>query len=162
MQALQNIGFNIRGVVCDDHSTNVSTYRKLLAEYSDSLVELYIRLNERKIHLFFDTVHLIRNIRNNLLTRKRFLFPSFYFNDLYDNVHVAGGEISWHLFHKIYEEDRQLQANLKTAPKRTAIVLYPGNLRQSVPVALAISIHQRLLRSRIIFLREMMLQHFSH
>ena len=125
MQALQNIGFNIRGVVCDDHSTNVSTYKELLAEYSDSPVELYIILNEKKIYLFFDTVHLIENIRNNPFTRKRFLFRSFYFNDLYDNVHVAGGEISWHLFHKVYEEDQQLQANLKAAPKLAANVLHP-------------------------------------
>ena len=132
MQALPNIGFNIRGVVCDNHFTNVSTYKKLLSEYGDFPVELYIRLNEKKIYLFFDTVHSIKNIRNNLLTRKRFIFPSFNFNDLYDNVHVACGEISRHLFHKIYEENLQLQANLKAAPKLTASVL------------------------------QMMLQHFSH
>ena len=90
-------------LVYDDHSTNVSAHKKLLAEYCNSLVELYIRLNEKKIYLFFDTAHLIKNIRNNLLTRKRFLFPWFNFNDLYDNVRVAGGEISWHLFHKIVQ-----------------------------------------------------------
>ena len=60
---------NIRGVVYVDHSTNVSAYKKLHAEYSDSPVELYIRLNEKK-KLFFNKVHLIKSIRNDLLTRK--------------------------------------------------------------------------------------------
>ena len=59
----------------------------------------------------------------------------FYFNDLYDCVHVAGGEISWHLFHKVYKEDQQLQTNLKTAPKLTASVLHLGNCKHSIPVA---------------------------
>ena len=53
-------------------------------------------------------------------------------------MHVAGGEISWHLFHKVYEEDQQLQANLKAAPKLTASVLHLGNCKQSVPVDLEI------------------------
>ena len=30
-----------------------------------------------KIYMFFDSVHLIKNIRKNLLNRKRFLFPAF-------------------------------------------------------------------------------------
>ena len=129
MQAIQNIGFNVRGELFATiiPPINVSTYKKLLAEYSDSPVELYIRLNEKEMYLFFDTVHLIKNIRNTLLTRKRFLFHSFYFNDLYDNVHVAGGEKSWRLIHKVYEEDQQLLANLKAALKLTASVLHSGN-----------------------------------
>ena len=53
-------------------------------------------------------------------------------------MHVAGEEISWHLLHKVYEEDQQLQVNLKASPKMTASVLHPGNCKQSVPVALAI------------------------
>ena len=99
---------------------------------------VYIRLNERKIYFFSDTVHLIKNITNNLLTRKRFLFLSFYFNNFFDNVHIADEEISWHSFHKVYEEDQQFQANLKAAPKLTASVLHLGNCNQSAPVALAI------------------------
>ena len=39
-------------------------------------------------------------------------------------MHVSGGEISWHLFYKVYE-DQQVQANLKAAPKVTACVLHP-------------------------------------
>lgn len=138
LQQLHSNGFQVRGVVCDDHSSNVSAYKKLLAKYSDSPDSLYIKLNERKIYLFFDTVHLMKNIRNNLLSRKRFLFPPFQFNELYDAILVAGGEISWNLFHKVYEKDKRLQANLKAAPKLNASVLHPGNCKQSVPVALAV------------------------
>ena len=46
----------------------------------------------KKVYLFFDTVQLIKNMRNNLLNRKRFLFPEFYFDDFYDDVKVTGGD----------------------------------------------------------------------
>ena len=64
-------------------STSVSAHKKHLAEYSDSSVELYISWMKRKY-----ICSLIR------LTRKRFLFPSLNFDDIYDNVHVAGGELA--------------------------------------------------------------------
>jgi hypothetical protein len=128
----------VRGVVCDDHSTNVSAYKKLLDVFASGPNELFITLNDKKIYLFFDTVHLAKNIRNNLLNRKRFLFPEFSFGDLHDDVKLIGGEVSWHLLHKVYEKDMRLQANLRGAPKISASVLHPGNCKQSVPVALAI------------------------
>ena len=52
-------------------------------------------------------------------------------------MHISCGEISWQLFHKVYEEDQQLQANLKAAPKPTTNVQHPGNCMESVPVTLA-------------------------
>ena len=68
----------------------VSTYMKLLAHYGQN--DLFINFKESKIYLFFDTVHLIKNIRNNLLNDKRFL--PFIFQGLYADVKVTGGEIS--------------------------------------------------------------------
>ena len=138
LKILQENSFNVRGVVCDDHSTNVSAYKILLAEHGQTPDDLFITLNGKKIYLFFDTVHLIKNVRNNLLNRKRFLFPNFHFRGLYDDVVVTGGEISWRLLHEVYEKDEQLEANMKAAPKLTAKVLHPGNCKQNVPVALAI------------------------
>ena len=131
-------GFSVRGVVCDDHSTNVLAYKQLLNEFGQSPDDLFIILNGEKIYLFFDTVHLIKNVRNNLLNRKRFLFPEFHFDGFGDDVNVNGGEISWRLFHEIHEKDAKLQAHLKAAQKLTSTVLHPGNCKQNVPVALAI------------------------
>ena len=138
LEMLFENGFNVRGIACDNHPSNVSAYKKLFSSHGNSEDNLFITLNGKKIYLFFDTVHLMKNIRNNLLNRKRFLFPQFSFHGLYDSVNVSGGEISWRMLHEVYEKDQNLQANLKTAPKLNASVLHPGNCKQSVPVALAI------------------------
>jgi hypothetical protein len=138
LKDLQESGFNVRGVVSDDHPTNVLAYKTLLQEFGQSPDDLFITLNDQKIYLFYDTVHLIKNVRNNLLNRKRFLFPEFHFDGFYDEVHVTGGEISWGLLHQVHEEDAKLDAHLKAAPKLRSKVLHPGNCKQNVPVALAI------------------------
>ena len=39
----------------------------------------------------FDAVHLIKNIRNNLLHNKRFIFPAFHFDKFRDEVNVTAG-----------------------------------------------------------------------
>ena len=80
----------------------------------------------------------MKNIRNNLLNNKRFLFPVFSFSGFYDQINCYGGEISWKLFHDVYEKDEKLQSNLRKAPKISAKVIHPGNNKQSVPLALAI------------------------
>ena len=48
----------------------------------------------RKTYLFFDIIHLIKNVRNNFLNRK-FLFPEFSYNLFRDEIHVPAGFISW-------------------------------------------------------------------
>ena len=138
LKMLHESGFNVRGVVCDDHSTNVNAYTQLLQEYGESTDDLFITLDGKKIYLFFDTVHLMKNVRNNLLSRKRFLFPEFNFTKFYDPIHVKGGSISWGLLHKVHDKDADLSAHLRAAPKLTSKVLHPGNCKQSVPVALAV------------------------
>ena len=135
---LREKGFNVRGIVCDDHASNVSAYKKLIDIYGIDEEDLAIEYNSRKIYLFFDAVHLMKNIRNNLLNRKRFLFPLFLFENLSDLVKVPGGDISWQLFHQVFEQDSNLEANIQAAPKWSAEALYLGNCKQSVPVALAI------------------------
>ena len=138
IKSLHTSGFNVRGVVCDDHPTNVLAYKRLLMDHGQSPDDLFFTLNGKKIYLFFDTVHLIKNVRNNLLGRKRFLFPEFHFDGFEDNIDVPGGEISWKLLHDVHEKDAELGAHFKAAPKITSQVLHPGNCKQSVPPALAI------------------------
>ena len=92
----------------------------MLIENGKSEDDLFITLNDQKIYLFFDIVHLIKNVRNNLLNKKRFLFPDFIYNGFYDPVSVKGGEISWGLLHRVHEEDAKLAAHLKAAPKITS------------------------------------------
>lgn len=135
---LQERRFRIRGTVCDNHSTNALAYKILLKDHEKSPDDLFIMLNNDKIYLFFDSVHLMKNVRNNLINHKRFIFPPFYFGGLRDKISVTGGELSWKLLHDVYEKDLLLEANLKAAPKLTTSVLHPGSCKQSVPVALAV------------------------
>ena len=116
IHVLHENGFNVRGVVSDDHATNVCAYKKLLTDNGQDADDLCLVLNERKIYLFFDTVHLVKNVRNNLLNRKRFLFPSFRFTGFYDDITVPGGDISWRLLHQVREKDEKIGGNLKAAP----------------------------------------------
>ena len=138
IKQLQEIGFNVRGVVCDNHPSNVSAFREMLLDYGKEDDEIRVWINGQPIYLFYDPVHIIKNVRNNLLERKRFIFPPFVCTDLKDDVKVAYGEISWSLLHGVHDKDSECQANLRAAPKLSKSVLHPGNCKQSVPTALAI------------------------
>ena len=56
---------------------------------------------QNKICLCYDSVHLLKNIRNNLLNGKRFIFSEFTFNGKTFSVHVPAGEISWGLLNAL-------------------------------------------------------------
>ena len=116
LDTLKSCGFNVRGIVCDNHSSNVSTYKMLLEGCNQDPYSLFMLYESQKIYLFFDTVHLIKSIRNNLLNYRRFLFPSFSFNDFKDPINFQGGELSWKTFHEVSEKDALLEAHLKKAP----------------------------------------------
>ena len=88
--------------------------------------------------MLHDAVHLIKNVKNNLLNYKHFIFPNFEYDGFEDPVSFKGGQISWKLFHNVFEKDSLLEANLRKAPKITYKVFHPGNCKQNVPVALAI------------------------
>ena len=95
----------------------------------------------QKDYVCFDTVHLIKSIRNDLLSNKCFIFPAFTFEKLNDLINVESGEISWKLLHDTYEKDCTLQANLRKALRLDLKVLLSGNNKQNVPLALA-TIHE--------------------
>ena len=138
IESLQKIGFNIRAVVSDNHASNVAAFRDLSEKFSYEENKSKIFVSSQAIYMFYDTVHIVKNLRNNLLCRKRFLFPPFSCSDLCEPITVAGGEVSWSLLHRVHEEDEKCQANLRAAPHLSSKVLHPSNVKQSVSVALAI------------------------
>ena len=83
IKTLSNAGFYVRAVATDNHCANVNVFSPLKEEYnSDS--PLYIEHpsnHNKKTYLFFDNIHLVKNIRNNLLMGKKFVFPPFGFED---------------------------------------------------------------------------------
>ena len=84
-------------------------------------------------------IHLVKNIRNNLLNCKKFVLPAFSFS-LNDQLLASSenGYISWRDFHDLYKENTKQKAFLRMAPKITGSAFYPGNNKQKVALALAI------------------------
>ena len=120
----------------DNHTDNFSAFTKLILQFGENNESLFINFQLQKIYLFYDTVHLIKNVRNNFISKKRLVFPQFSFFEFDDDVIVNPGEISWKLLHDVHEKDRKLDANLRKAPKLTNKVLYPGKYKQNVQLAL--------------------------
>ena len=88
------------------------------------------------MYLFYGAVHFVKNIWNNLSNHKRFIFPSFKFDDFKDPTNVSGGEIKRKFFHDVHEKDALLKANLRRARKLTTKVRHLGNCKQNVLAAL--------------------------
>ena len=133
-------GFQVRGIVSDNCAANVSSFNILLQEYTHKDARFKVHLpSSCKTYLFYDNVHLAKNIRNNLLNSQKFVFSAFCFS--IKNIVVASsqaGYISWRDFQDVHEEDAKLKANLHKAPKFTYEVLHPGHNKQNVNLALAI------------------------
>ena len=130
----------MRAVIADNHSTNVNAFSHLLNLYGDPDTPNIIThpSQSSRIYLFYDSVHLLKNIRNNLLNARRFIFPPFKFEEFFDPINVPGGEITWKLFHDVFEADMSLPGQLKKAPKLSNETLHPGNNKQNVTLALNI------------------------
>ena len=84
LEILSNCGFRVRAIVCDNHPSNVSSFKKLLDHVNQNPDELNMLHKSRKVYLCYDAVHLIKNVRNNLLKSKRFIFPPFEFSGFKD------------------------------------------------------------------------------
>ena len=95
----------------------MSAFQSLLKSYGskDSPDTIVHPSGEVKIYLFYDSVHLLKNIRNNLLNARLFNFPSFSFHGFEDDIDVPGGRITWKLLHDVYDRDQQLAAYLRKA-----------------------------------------------
>lgn len=137
---LADSGFSVRGIVSDNHSSNVNAFTSLKTRFNSD-TKLYFEHPDnhgKRTYMFFDTVHLMKNVRNNLLNGKKFVFPEFSYNKFTLPLICPSGYISWTDLHGIYDKDKGLKGNLRKAPKLSYQVLHPGNNKQSVPLALSI------------------------
>ena len=78
-ETLAEAGFNVRGLVCDNHSANVRAFKLLSEKFSSDPNSLFIQhpKNKTKTYMFFDNVHLMKNIKNNLLNVKKLFSMNF-------------------------------------------------------------------------------------
>ena len=82
IKRLVDINFHVLGIVTDNHSTSVRAFSNILNKYGNSNFSLLHRNNHSKrTYLYFDTVHFMKDIRNNLLNSKKLVFPAFEFSD---------------------------------------------------------------------------------
>ena len=139
IELILKAGFNIRAVVADNHSSNVNAFKILLSKFEGD-GKLFITLPEspQKIYFFFDTVHLLKNIRNSFVNRNKFVFPSFEFNISGHHLSSQPGILVWADIHKIFDKDKILDATLRKAPKLTFKALHPGDNKQNVNLAIAV------------------------
>ena len=93
---------------------------------------------EEHTYLFYDNVHLLKNIRNNLLNVKKYVFPTFESKIGEETFSCPAGYISWSDLHRVYDKDKELQGNLRMARKLSYKALHPGNNKQDVGLALSI------------------------
>jgi hypothetical protein len=66
--ALKTSGFNVRGLVCDNHSTNVKAFSTLVSQFKSESKHFIMHSNapaeeKSKIYLMFDNVHGLQVIQ---------------------------------------------------------------------------------------------------
>ena len=88
----------------DNHSAKVLAYKLLLKESGHLDGHLFIQHNYQKIYWLRDSVHLIKNVRNNLLNYKRFIFSAFEYDVIKDTIFFKGGQTSWKLYHHVLKK----------------------------------------------------------
>ena len=137
---LSKYGFKVSALVADNHSSNVKAFSNLLSSFNGDQIFIHHPAygNQLNTYLFYDMVHIIKNIRNNLVNSKKFIFPAFNFDQLRDKIFVPSGYVQWSLFHRLHEEETKLDPRLRKAHKINPTVLHPGQNKQDVSRALAI------------------------
>ena len=67
LKVLTDYGFKVHMIIRNNHICNTSAYHKILNQFNTPYNNLYFMYESQKIYLCFDTVHMIKGIRNNLL-----------------------------------------------------------------------------------------------
>ena len=91
---LKEIGLYVWGIVTNNYSANVNAFSTLIKIFNSEW-NYYIKHLQNSL-LFYDTVHLMKSIRNNLVNRKKFAFPEFVYDDnLQVKIICQEGFIRW-------------------------------------------------------------------
>ena len=135
LHSLAQTGFTVRGIVTDNQNSNVNAFKSLKQKFGkgDQLFIQHPSNPHKNIYLFFDTPHLIKNVRNNLLNSRRFVFSQFDYKKDGIEIHCPAGYLAWYDLHQIFEHDVKLPSYLKKAHKLSYSVLLPGKIKTECP-----------------------------
>ena len=89
--------FRVKFIISDKHTTNVKVYN-IITNFKTRIIRLLPYLSHQNIYLLFDTCHLIKNIRNNLLSKDFFDIPAFEFTSVNFNISFPADLFSGHIF----------------------------------------------------------------
>ncbi|XP_066581949.1 uncharacterized protein [Prorops nasuta] len=103
-KSIINCGLNIVGFLCDQANTNIAAINKLktktiLLHMTDGKYDGNIMIEGKKIIPFYDPPHLIKSVRNNLLTKH--LELNYKMKDSSNTREIA----KWDIIHLAYNID---------------------------------------------------------
>ena len=121
---LTSAEFCVRGIFTDNHASNVHAFSSVTAIFNSDSHQYINHPGNFGKKTYYDAVHIMKNIRNNLLNGK-FVFTDFIYTDgLNIDINFPAGFIQWK---DLYDKDKGkgLSANLNEAPKLSYQVLHP-------------------------------------
>ena len=97
-------GFKVRALVVDNDSSNVNALPNILSSYNGEQIFIHHPGcgNQLKIYIFYNRVHTIKNVRDNICNSKKFIFPAFTFHRQIDKILVPTGYKQWSYFHRLH------------------------------------------------------------
>ena len=122
------------GIISDNHSSNVAAFKILLNKLPcDAKQFIVFACTNYKTNIFFDSVHLVKIIRHNLLSAENFVFPGFDFEVGGKKTCTEVGYKCWHDIHKIYDKDKNYPLI-----KLSYQTLHPSDEKKNFNLALAL------------------------
>ena len=87
---LAEVGFKACAVITNDHPSNVNTFtgqHEIFGGDNKTFIKHPAYTDfATKLYLFFDVIHLFKNIKKNRLNQKKFLLLSFQFDLFHDAI----------------------------------------------------------------------------
>ena len=84
----------------------------------------------------FDIIHLVKDNKDSLLNRTKFLFPHYHFDLFYGAIDISAGYVSWRMFYLWHLS--WMKNSKKTFAKLTYNGTHSGNNKQDVSLASAV------------------------
>lgn len=138
IEEIQKTGLKVMSTVCDQGTSNVKAIKllKQSTKFIDSDENRYVgfKINEQLIIPIFDPPHLLKTIRNNLMT-KNLIFTK-------NNIKYTA---SWNYIIDLYKLDVKNEVcGLRTLPKLTELHVIPEKVRK-----MRVSIAAQTLSQRV-------------